>query len=112
MQLIGLIILCVLVVAASYFVTRFVGKKQIGMGKNTNFKVLDMYRISQTKCMQLIQVGERYFVIAVCKDSINFIAELQKEEISHWPPESKNTGFSEIFSTLKERHKTNKDNKG
>lgn len=112
LQLIGLIFLCILVVAASYYTTKFVGKKQLGSGKNSNFKVIDAYRISQTKSIQLIQIGERYFVIAVCKDSINLIAELQKEEILHWPMDAKSSNFGEVFSQLKQKHKTKKDNKG
>lgn len=112
LQLIGLIVLCAIVVAASYVTTRYVGKKQLGNAKKSNFKVLEMYRVSQNKVIQLIQIGERYFVIAVCKDTMSLIAELQKEEIHHWPEEVRNVGFAEILSGFGKKQKKNNDSKG
>lgn len=96
-KLIGLIILCVVIIAASYFVTRFIGQKQMGAGGNSNFKSLDVYRINQNKYLQLIQIGNRYFVIAVCKDSVNMIAELSKDDIPYWKNESSGVSFKDIL---------------
>lgn len=97
LKLIGLIILCAIIIAASYFVTRFVGQKQMGVRGDSNFKSLDVYRINQTKYLQLIQIGTRYFVIAVCKDSVTMLAELSKDDIPHWKPEISSTSFKDIL---------------
>ena len=99
LKLIGLIILCVIIIAASYYTTRFVGKRQAGMGGESNFKSLDIYRINQNKYLQLIAVGSRYFVIAVSKDNVQLIAELNEEDITYWRSDKK-VSFKDIMSKV------------
>ena len=104
LKLIGLIILCVIIIAASYYTTRFVGKRQAGMTGDSNFKSLDIFRINQNKYLQLIAVGKRYFVIAVSKDNVQLIAELQEEDITYWRSEKK-MSFKEIMTKVVPGHK-------
>ena len=99
LKLIGLIILCAIIIAASYFTTRFVGKRQQNASGETNFKSIDVYRLSQNKYLQIIRIGTRYFVIAVSKDSVETIAELKEEELSVLP-EDKKVSFKDIMSKV------------
>lgn len=99
LELVGLVILCGIIIAASYFVTKFVAAKQIGHGRESNFKVIDAYRISQNKVIQLLQVGNKYIVIAICKDSITVLTELTQDQITHYKINSKQgTNFKEVLS--------------
>lgn len=100
LKLVGLIILCAIIIAASYFTTRFVGKRQAGITGESNFKSLDIYRINQNKYLQLIQIGTRYFVIAVGKDTVNVLTELSKEDIVYWRDESKKVSFKDIMAKV------------
>ena len=88
-----------IIIAASYYTTRFVGKRQAGMGGESNFKSLDIYRINQNKYLQLIAVGSRYFVIAVSKDNVQLIAELNEEDITYWRSDKK-VSFKDIMSKV------------
>ena len=81
LKLIGLIILCVLIIAASYFVTRFIGSNKAGGMKSANFEPVDAFRLSPNKYLQLIKIGSRYVVIAVCKDTVTFVCELTEDEV-------------------------------
>jgi len=99
LKLIGLIILCALIIAASYFTTKFIGKKQIG-GRNSNFKSIDVFRVTPNKFLQIVEIGERYFCIAVTKEQISVICELNKDDIKHFPPEEKPKSFKECFSEV------------
>lgn len=103
LKLIGLIVLCFIVIIASYYTTKFVGKKQNFNSPNTNFKAIDTLRLSQNKYLQIIKIGEKYFCIAVCKDNVNLICELNEEEIKLNRPESK-LSFKDIL--LKKTKKT------
>ena len=100
LKLIGLLILCAVVIAASYFTTRFVGRKQSGLTPDSNFKPLDVYRISQNKYLQIVQIGTRYFVLAVCKDTVTCIAELKEDEITLYKGRSGGMSFKEILSKI------------
>ncbi len=83
-SLFGILAVCILVIAASYFVTRFIGGRQLSQQKNSNFKVVDTFHLAQNKDLMLIQVGKRYFVIAICKESVTMLSELAKDDIAVW----------------------------
>lgn len=101
LELAGIIFLCILVIAASYFVTKFIGTSQIKRHKNSNFQILEVCGIGPGKTLQLIQVGTKYIVIAVSKESVSKILELTEEEIIQKSSYiEKGTGFSDIFSNL------------
>lgn len=99
-KLIGLIILCVLIIAASYFTTRFVGKRQLKTQAKSNFRSIDIYRINTNKYLQIIQAGKKYYLIAVTKDEISVIGEMKEDEIVNWPPEPKAQSFKEVMSSI------------
>jgi flagellar protein FliO/FliZ len=81
LQLIGLVLLMILILVAAYYTSRFIGAKKLGQLKNSNFTVIDTYRINQNKMLQIVKIGNKYVVIAINKDSINLITELNESEI-------------------------------
>ena len=104
LQLIGTVVVFVIVVAAFYFVTRFVGAKQLAQQKNSNFLVLDTFRLAQNKYLQIIQIGKRYFVIAISKENISVISELAKEDITWWrETASGGASFQGILSAVRKK---------
>ena len=106
LKLIGLIILCILIIAASYFTTKFVGKKQIQGGSKSNFKSIDVFRVTPNKYLQIVEVGKRYFCIAVTKESITLICELNEDEFKVAPTEMKPKSFKEQMNELIHRKGT------
>ena len=100
LKLIGLIILCILIIAASYFTTKFVGKKQIAGNGRSNFKSIDVFRVTPNKYLQIVEVGKRYFCIAVTKESITLICELKEDEIKSFPADMKPKSFKEQMNEL------------
>jgi len=99
-KLIGLIIICILIIAASYFTTRFVGKRQLAGGAGSNIRSIDIFRVNQNKYLQIIEIGERYFCIAVTKDNISLICELSREDIKKFPQTGEGKSFKECMSML------------
>lgn len=100
LKLIGLIILCILIIIASYYTTKFVGKKQLGRSAKSNFRSIDIFRISTNKYLQIIEVGERYFCIAVAKDTVTVVGELSKDDIKNFPPEIQEKSFKETMADI------------
>lgn len=81
-QLIGLIIVFILILCATYYTSRWIGKSNFTQQKAANIQVIETFRLSQTKYIQIIRAGTgRYFVIAVSKENITYIAELNEEDI-------------------------------
>ena len=80
-QMVGLLILLIIILLAAYYTTKFVGKFKTGQLKNSNFKVIDAYRVSPNKVIQIVQIGNKFIVLAIGKDTINYITELDEAEV-------------------------------
>lgn len=108
-QLIGVLLIFLFVLAVTALTTRWIAQYQQGMMQNKNIQVVETFRVTNNKFIQIIQVGKRYLVISVCKDVINILAELTEEELVWKSPQSENRGikvndgFQEIFGRLKDK---------
>jgi flagellar biosynthesis protein FliP len=81
LQLIGLVLLLVIILVAAYYTTKYVGGIKMGQMKNSNFRVIDSYQVSPNKVLQIVKIGNKFVVIAIGKDTINYITELDESEV-------------------------------
>lgn len=104
LQLIGLVFILVIILVAAYYTTKFVGRISLGQFKNSNFKVIDTYRISPNKFIQIVKIGNRFIVIAVGKDTVNYITELDESEVIMKEAVAKeNLTFKQIMEKVKHK---------
>ena len=73
---------------------------------NKNIKVIESFRVNNNKFIQILQVGEKYLAISICKDNINVLTELTKEQLTWLPTEDETTAtktpnFQEVLEKLK-----------
>ena len=109
-QLVSVVIVFVLVLVATYFVTRWVATLQKGKLQDGNIEVIETYRLAQTKYVQIIRTGNRYLVIAVSKDTVEMLTELTPEELVLKPAENtKAMPFQLNFKEILERAKKGKE---
>lgn len=103
-QLVGVFILFIFILGATYLTTKIVGGVKLNQIKNSNFQVIETYRITQNKYLQLVKVGTRYLVLGISKDNVNFITELKEDEILNFGQMAKaKVNFSDIMSKLTNR---------
>lgn len=104
-QLCTVLVLFAFVLCVTYFTTRFVGSIQNVQGKNRNFELIEVFRLSNSVCLQLVRTGKRYFVIAVSKEQANVIAELNEDEFIKIRDNNDDAGekFSQLFMKAKDR---------
>lgn len=101
-ELIVLLGIFVFVLVACILTTRFIAGHQMQRNRNSNFKAIETYQIAQNRYLHLVQIGARYFVVSVTKENINFIAELNEEEIVVKTEKSGGQrSFKEILSQFK-----------
>lgn len=95
-----LIFLFVLAVtwAATKWIANFQGTKTGG----ANIEVVETYRLSASKYIQIIRTGEKYLAVAVCKDTVTMLTEISAEQI-HLPerPADSMPDFKKIFEKAK-----------
>lgn len=80
-ELLGLVLILLFILVVTYVTTRFIGKYKLSQLKSSNFQVIDTYRISTNKMLQLVRIGDKYIVIAIGKDQITYITEIEKTQV-------------------------------
>ena len=101
-QLVGLVAILIIILVAAYYTSRFIGGIKLGQMSKSNFQVIDTYRVTANKALQLIKVGNKYVVISIGKDEINFITELEEAEIII---RERNQGETQSFKQILEKLK-------
>ena len=71
-------------------------------------RVVETFRITNNKFIQIVEVGKVYFVIAICKDTVTMLGRLEKEELI-WIPDCDeqtpmvNENFQQILQKFKDK---------
>lgn len=81
MQFLTVLIIFIGVLALTYFTTRWVATYQKGKMMSGNIHVLETFKITQNKYIQIVRIGEHYYAIAIGKDEITMLGELREDEI-------------------------------
>lgn len=79
-QLFTVLIIFFLVLAATYYVTKWIARYQKNSSFTSNMEIVETSRISTNKYLQIIRVTNKYLVIAVCKDTVTLLKELSEDE--------------------------------
>lgn len=107
-QLIVVFIMFLFVLALAYFTARLAGRFQGNIQSRSNIKVLESARIANNKFVQIVKIGERYFVIGVGKDNITFLAELKEDDLKMDVINNPSSGsFKDILSQLQKKKDEN-----
>ena len=80
-QFITVLIIFVFVLALTYAVTRRIARSQKESRESGNLEIIETCRISTNKYLQIVRAGEKYLVIAVGKEEVHMLAQLDPEEI-------------------------------
>ena len=103
-QFLTVFVIFLLVLAITYYTTRFVGRYQKLQGLNRNFEAIETYRVTGNKFLQLVRIGKRYFVIAVGKDEINLISEISADDFEMTADNVvANDRFKQIFEVARDK---------
>jgi flagellar protein FliO/FliZ len=109
-ELIGLVLLLIVILIATYYTTRFVGRAKGNQLRTGNFDLIDSYRISPNKMLQIIKVSGKYLVIAISKENIEFITELEEDKVTIRDLGSTNKqSFKKIFENIKGKYEADKN---
>ena len=105
-QLLTLLIIFIFVLAVTYYVTRFVGNYQKNKLSGSNINILETMRIANNKYIQIVKIGSRAFAIAVAKDTVSYLCELDEDELIYKESSSgkmliNNDNFKEILEKFK-----------
>ena len=103
-QLLTIIVLFIVVLIATWLTTRYVAGVQKGKLSGSNFETVDTFRLSQNKYVQIMRIGHKYLAVAVCRDTVTVLCELQEDEITFRDEgfTQKAVSFEDFFNKAKE----------
>ncbi len=114
LQLVGIIVVFLIILAAAYVASVLVGKTQNNAyhSKDRNIKLIEVFRINNNQFLQIVRIGKRYFALAISKEQIELITELAEEEVFISEVSDAAIPFQNVLETVKQKlPKTQKDKK-
>lgn len=102
----------VLVLGMTYFTTRYIADYQKNKIINGNIKVIETFQIAPNKYIQIIGVGKKYFAIAVSKDNVTLLGNLEEGDFDISNTDSNMPSFKDIIEIAKNKinHQDNTGN--
>lgn len=106
LQLIGILLIFLFVLAITYLATRWIAGYQKEHSFNQNLKVVETLRITPNKYIQIIEAGDEYLVIAIGKEEVRLLTKLTKEQLKESSAEEASIGITaESFKDVLEKFK-------
>lgn len=101
-QLICVVLLFLFVLFLAYAAARIAGSFQSNiMNKRSNIQVIEVFRLSNNKVIEIIKIGDHYLALAVCKDNVTVLSELDESEIKEQEASLKPINFNNILDKIK-----------
>ena len=101
-QFVVTLLIFALVLALTYFTTRFVGSHQKKYMSHGNIKVIESFRLSNSKVLEIVKAGDKTYLIAVCKDTVSCIGEVNEDSLELDAQDKKTPEtFGNVFSRFK-----------
>ena len=107
LDLITVLLIFVFVIAITLFTTKYVANYQKVQNAGKNIEVLETYRISQSKYIQIVKIGAKYVAIAVSKDTVTLLTALEETDISFNDMVNEGKSFKDILAGLKKSNTKN-----
>ena len=96
-QLITVLIMFVVVLGITAWVTKWMANYQKVQNVNANIEIVETVRITANKYIQLVRVGETFMAIAVCKDTVTMLGEIPVEQLKFRAPTQSKINFKELL---------------
>lgn len=111
-QLLVALFIFIIVLVLAYFAARITGGFQANMNRRSNIHIIETYRITNNKYIQIVQIGNRYVALGVSKDNIEVLIELDETDLAVESLDIQNKGsFKDILSQFQFEKKDKKDEK-
>lgn len=98
-------VIFVFVLVLTYFTTRWIGSYQKKTMSHGNIKIIESLRLSNNKVLEIVQAGDKSYLIAVCKDTVTSIGEVNADSMNLQEDKPSGETFGNVFSRFVITHK-------
>ena len=108
-QFITVLVLFVFVLVVTYVTTRYIARVEKNKIKTGNIELVEAAKLANNKYLQLVKVGNKFFCVAVCKDTVTLLGEIDGQELILQEDDADSAlEFSQIFEKVKQKALKNK----
>ena len=109
-QFITVLILFIFVLVITYITTRCIANVEKNKIKTGNIELLEAVRLSGSKYIQIVKVGDKFFCVAICKDNVTLLGEIDGQELVLKDDNAfSGMKFREVFEKIKKKSLQNKE---
>ena len=112
-KLILSIVIFIAVLLLTHYTTKYIAKLQkIGM-RGENISIIESQRLSNTKNLYIVKIGQEYYALATGKDTVSVIGKLDSQGLilpqENPDTEKTETGITNSFSNVLEKIRRKQD---
>ena len=108
LQLVSVLIIFVVVLAATLYVTKWMANYQKGTSTSKNIEIIDTCKISTNKYIQIVRIGDRHVALGITNDQITNLGDVNGDELVLKNPDDENINFKDVFAKIKGEKKEKK----
>ncbi len=108
-QLITVLVIFVVVLAITAVVTKWLANYQKSQNAGRNIEVIETTNIANNKWMQIVRVGNTYKVLAVSKDSVTYLGDIDPSELKEIKTDGSKSAFKSMFEKALKKDKNSSD---
>lgn len=102
-QFLTVLILFVFVLLITWGVTKWIAGYQKGRTAHSNIEIVEAYRLSGNKYVEIVRVGKKYLAVAVGKDSVTMLTEISGDDLNFADEEGKSFDFRDILNRVQKK---------
>lgn len=108
LQLVTVLIIFIVVLAATLYVTKWMANYQKGANLSKNIEIIDTCKISTNKYIQIIRIGERHVALVISGDQVTNLGDVDPDELILKTETDNSLGFKDVLEKIKgEKKETN-----
>ena len=113
LQLVSVLIIFVVVLAATLYVTKWMANYQKGTSASKNIEIIDTCKISTNKYIQIVRIGDRHVALGITDGQITNLGDVNGDDLVLNLAEGQNLNFKDVLEKIKgEKKEKNDKNEG
>lgn len=102
-DMLGLIVITVLVLAATWLATRWIGRKSQISQSSRNVRIIERTPIARDKYLAIIEVAGKFYLISVTSQNVQMMTEIEDPDKLKKRTQTVNQSFAKMYRIIREK---------
>ena len=102
-DMLGLIVITVLVLVATWLATRWIGRRSQISQSSRNVKIIERTPVARDKYLAIIEVAGKFYLISVTAQNVQMMTEIEDPDKLKKQTHTVNQSFANMYKIIKEK---------